>query len=131
MGVTRNGERGRPAERAPGLRHPLPGCHLLALLTPLLISVLNKPTHELFLLVFLVILWLQLLSEEAVNSSVLSLWAEALGRLGHTVLRPVHRTSLNDVSPVSLRPTLMGRPAFPDSSSFSPGERDTEATAGK
>ncbi|XP_057388736.1 protein mono-ADP-ribosyltransferase PARP4 [Balaenoptera acutorostrata] len=39
-----------------------------------------------------------LLSEEAVNSSVLSLWAEALGRLGHTVLRPVHRTSLNDVS---------------------------------
>ncbi|KAM9049845.1 LOW QUALITY PROTEIN: protein mono-ADP-ribosyltransferase PARP4 [Megaptera novaeangliae] len=48
-----------------------------------------------------------LLSEEAVNSSVLSpevsglvemLWAEALGHLEHTVLRPVHRTSLNDVS---------------------------------
>ncbi|KAJ8785694.1 hypothetical protein J1605_007291 [Eschrichtius robustus] len=64
---------------------------------------------------------IELLSEEAVNSSVLSpevsglvemLWAEALSHLEHTVLRPVHRTSLNDVSPVSLRPTLMGPTCF-------------------
>ncbi|XP_057563072.1 protein mono-ADP-ribosyltransferase PARP4 isoform X5 [Hippopotamus amphibius kiboko] len=48
-----------------------------------------------------------LLLEEVINSGALSpevsslvemLWAEALGRLEHTLLRPVHGMSLNDVS---------------------------------
>lgn len=65
-------------------------------------------------------LWLQLLLEEVINSSDLSpevsglvemLWAEALGRLEDTLLRPVGMMSLNDVSAVSWKQVLPGKPA--------------------
>ena len=61
-----------------------------------------------FLLVFQILL-LQLLLEEVMNSSTLSkevsdlvemVWAEALGHLEHTLLKPANRISLNDVSHV-------------------------------
>lgn len=66
-------------------------------------------------------LWLQLLLEEVINSNSLSpevsglvemLWTEALGRLEDTLLRPVGMISLNDVSAVSWKQVLPGKPAF-------------------
>uniref|UniRef100_A0A8C8SAU3 Poly [ADP-ribose] polymerase n=1 Tax=Pelusios castaneus TaxID=367368 RepID=A0A8C8SAU3_9SAUR len=63
-------------------------------------------TVSLFLLLIDICL-LQLLLEEAINSSTLSqetsafvelVWAEALGHLDHLLLEPVNKISLNDVS---------------------------------
>lgn len=59
--------------------------------------------------------------EEVINSNALSpevsglvemLWAEALGRLEDTLLRPVGMMSLNDVSAVPWKQVLPGKPAF-------------------
>lgn len=64
---------------------------------------------------------MQLLLEEVINSNALSpevsglvemLWAEALGRLEDTLLRPVGMMSLNDVSAVPWKQVLPGKPAF-------------------
>ena len=62
-----------------------------------------------------------MLLEEVINSNALSpevsglvemLWAEALGRLEDTLLRPVGMMSLNDVSAVPWKQVLPGKPAF-------------------
>ena len=59
-----------------------------------------------------------MLLEEVIHSSALSpevsglvemLWAEALGCLEDTLLRPVGMMSLNDVSAVSWKQVLPGR----------------------
>lgn len=96
--------------RGQGSTVALSGPRGLFLCTPLFTSALNTPPHERSLCCCSVILSWQLLLEEAVPSSALSqevsglvemIWAEALGRLEHTLLKPVNRMSLNDVSRVS------------------------------
>uniref|UniRef100_A0A8D1EZ64 Poly [ADP-ribose] polymerase n=1 Tax=Sus scrofa TaxID=9823 RepID=A0A8D1EZ64_PIG len=93
--------------RGQGSTVALSGPRGLFLCTPLFTSALNTPPYERSLCCCSVILSWQLLLEEAVPSSALSqevsglvemIWAEALGRLEQTLLKPVNRMSLNDVS---------------------------------
>lgn len=114
MGVKeRRGE--ESAGRKRRLREQSLGCLWLSpwlelfLLPPLFILVLSQSTWN--FLWFFKILLLQLLLEEVISSSALSrevsdlvemVWAEALGHLECTLLKPVDRISLNDVS--HLRP---------------------------
>lgn len=77
-------------------------------LYPAPVSVLQKMLMRTFFLWwFFVILLFQLLLEEVISSGALSqevstlvemIWAEALGHLEHTLLKPVNSISLNDVS---------------------------------
>uniref|UniRef100_A0A8C4KT67 Poly [ADP-ribose] polymerase n=1 Tax=Equus asinus asinus TaxID=83772 RepID=A0A8C4KT67_EQUAS len=82
-----------------------PPCQKASSLGKHFISI--NPVMKTFCWCFFCVLLSQLLLEEVINSSTLSqevshlvemIWAEALGHLEHTLLQPVNRISLNDVS---------------------------------